>query len=328
MILINTGTDDRFVLDAEHHRSTEILAQAPWVDLVDPTDRERALVEQATRLVIPSKANLSEIESSSRLNSRNGVLTLSMPMIARSDQETPRSSPLGFVLTPEKLLTVRYDELRAFDTFATRFTENTQHHTGPYAFLGLLEAVVDRLADILERVGSNLDDYSRQVFRPDITADRADRYVDRQLHDMLRTIGRNNELISKLRDSLLGVTRIISFVTDNTADHLAADMAARAKTMRQDLLSLTDYDTQLANKVQFLLDATLGFINIQQNNVVKTLTVASIVGIPPVLIAGIYGMNFTDIPELKWAYGYPYSLLAMALSAVLPLIWFKRKGWL
>ncbi len=98
--------------------------------------------------------------------------------------------------------------------------------------------------------------------------------------------------------------------------------------MRQDLASLTEYDSQMTNKVQFLLDATLGFINIEQNSSIKVLTVISLVGVPPTLIASIYGMNFANMPELHWAHGYAYGLSMIALSAVLPLVWFKWRGWI
>ncbi len=186
---------------------------------------------------------------------------------------------------------------------------------------------MDRLADVLERVGGELDAASRQIFRPDMAETSGDRRHDTELRDVLRQIGRSGELVSKLRDSLLGVSRIAGFVIDSAGEKLKPQVQNRFKTLRQDLQSLNDYDSQLTNKVQFLLDATLGFINIQQNNTIKFLTVASVVGIPPTLVASVYGMNFEHMPELHWALGYPYALGLIVLTAVIPLIWFKIKGW-
>jgi magnesium transporter len=105
-------------------------------------------------------------------------------------------------------------------------------------------------------------------------------------------------------------------------------MRDRMKSLRQDVASLSDYDGHLNGKMQFLLDATLGLINNAQNNIIKVLTVVSVVGIPPTLFASIYGMNFKDMPELNWSYGYPYGLTVIVLSAVIPLIWMKIRGWI
>ncbi|MGH3265623.1 MAG: CorA family divalent cation transporter, partial [Trebonia sp.] len=186
----------------------------------------------------------------------------------------------------------------------------------------------DRVADVLEAVGTDLDQLSRDVFRPETL--RVHR-LRRQTVEMLRvltTVGRSGELNSGIRDSLLGLTRIAVFSAEAAADWTPPTLLARLATIRQDLASLSEYDAQLSDKVQFLLDATLGFVNIQQNNVIKVLTVVSIVGIPPTLVASIYGMNFKGMPELSWSFGYPYGLGVIFLSAVLPLLWLWLRGWL
>ena len=111
-------------------------------------------------------------------------------------------------------------------------------------------------------------------------------------------------------------------------DEYGGALLPRLLTVRQDVASLSDYDAQLTNKVQFLLDATLGFINIEQNNGIKILTVVSVVGIPPTLIASMYGMNFKNMPELQWEYGYLYGIVMIVLSGVIPLLWFRKRGWI
>ena len=197
-------------------------------------------------------------------------------------------------------------------------------------FCDLLEAVVDRLADILERIASELDGLSHRLFRAGPTVPLRERRSAAESADLrlsLRRVGHNGDLASKIRDSLLGIGRIVPFVLSLGADWLQADVKPRLETLRQDVASLNDYDAHLVNKVQLLLDTTLGLINIEQNNIIKVLTIVSVVGVPPTLVASIYGMNFKQMPELDWVWGYPYGLAMIALSAILPLLWFKWRGW-
>ena len=330
MILANPGAAPRHPVPTDHHASPE-AAQAVWLDLLSPTEEERALAERATGLRVPTMAELAEIESSSRTYTVSDTLFLSAPMSYRSQDGVSQVAPLGFVLSPERLITVRFAPLPAFDTFAETFARGEARHPGSGAcsasvFVGLLEAIVDRLADVLERVGKDLDEVSRRVFRPDVS--RRSRRVSDELRATLGQVGRLGDGLSNLRDSLLGVSRIVNFTPGAARGWLPEDLRPRFDALHQDLVSLTDYDSQLTNKVQLLLDATLGFINIEQNNSFRFLTVVSVVGIPPTLIASIYGMNFEHIPELHWAYGYYYGLALIALSALIPLAWFRWRGWI
>jgi magnesium transporter len=328
MIFANTGTQPRHSLSPDAHDDKH-AAHAIWLDLVDPTEDERALAERISGLRVPARTELSEIERSSRLTSRNGVLTMSTPMVSRSDGAQPVVSPLGFVLSRGRLLTVRYEPLRALDAFAEQMCDpETPPPSGIGAFVGVLEALVDRLADVLENVGTELDQLSRQIFRPEAMEARRVRRVSAAMQATLAGVGRSGDLVSSLRDSLLGIGRIVAYVGEAAAEWTPPELRPRLATLRQDIASLNDYDVQITGKVQFLLDATLGFINIQQNNVIKVLTVASIVGIPPTLIASIYGMNFKGMPELSWSWGYPYGLGVIALSGLLPLLLFWRRGWI
>jgi magnesium transporter len=330
MLLANQGTAPRHPVPADHHVSPE-AAQAVWLDLLSPTEEERALAERATGLRVPTVAELAEIESSSRTYTVNDTLFLSTPMSYRSEDGTSHVAPLGFVLSPEHLITVRFARAPAFDTFAEAFARGEVRHPASgtcsaSVFVGLLEAIVDRLADVLEHVGRDLDEVSRRVFQPDV--DRRPERANRELRATLSQVGRLGDGLSNLRDSLLGVSRIVNFTPGAARGWLSEDLRPRFDTLHQDLVSLTDYDSQLTNKVQLLLDATLGFINIEQNNSFRFLTVVSVVGIPPTLIASIYGMNFEHIPELHWAYGYYYGLSVIALSALVPLAWFRWRGWI
>jgi magnesium transporter len=299
---------------------------AVWLDLIDPTVEEQRMAEAATGLRVPAQAEIAEIENSSRLRQEGAGLYLSMPITAPRADGGRALLPLGFVLSPHHLITVRYSELPAFDRYADTLP-GLKGSSSAELFAGLVEALVDRLADLLEQAGADLDAVSKRVFHTDSTTTGGARQEDAMLQATLRRIGLADDLTSKLRASLLGIGRIAAYVAD-TARWLAPEVKPRFTAIRQDVASLTEFDAQLTGKIQFLLDATLGFLNIQQNNVLKILTVVSIVGIPPTLIASIYGMNFKTMPELNWSFGYPYGLAMIGLSIVVPLLCFKWKGWL
>jgi len=308
---------------------TAAMPDAVWIDLLNPSASETAFVERATGLVLPSFADLSEIETSSRLRAQNGVLYLSAPLVHRANADDPRTTPVGFVLGPELFITVRFEELIPFTTFGTTFGQAAPG-TAPEAFAGLVEAIVDRLADVLERIAAELDTLSHRLFRSEPIEGKRRRRPARSAADLrviLRRIGNSGDLASKIRDSLHGLARLVPFVESMGAVWLPEVVKPRLETVRHDLLSLTDYDHFLLDQVQLLLDATLGLINVEQNNIIKVLTIVSVVGVPPTLVASMYGMNFKDMPELSWAWGYPYALALIAISAVGPLLWFRLRGW-
>ena len=302
-----------------------------WIDLCKGTAEEIAFVERVTGLHVPDVAELSEIESSSRLYTDNGALYLSTPIVSRSEGGDPMMTALGFVLTRDRLVTVRFAELKAFATFQERCGRiDAVHRSAVGAFTGIVEAIVDRIADVLENIGAELDAVSRRVFRDapaGATKGRRPARSDADLREVLRQIGRSGDLASKIRDSLLGIGRIGPYVATIAKDWLPHEVQPHLESLRHDITSLSDYDAYLANKVQFLLDATLGLINIEQNVIIKVLTIVSVVGVPPTLVAGIYGMNFHNMPELDWGWGYAYGLGLILLTAVGPLVWFKIRGW-
>ena len=326
MLYANTGLSTRSRVDPGPH-ALDGADSAVWLDLVNPTDGERSEVERATQLRVPAQADIAEIESSSRLLTVGDSLYLSTPMTYRNREGDSRMAPLGFVLSPKRLITLRFAEMPMFDTFSERFV-GASKPTSMGAFLGLLETIVDRLADVLEHSGAGLETISHKIFRREDARQTNASKMDAQLRATLRAIGRAGERLAHLRDSLVGVQRIMIYVGEMGGKWIEKDMLRRCGTLRKDINSLMDYDNQLTNKVAFLLDATLGFISIEQNNGIKVLTVVSVVGVPPTLVASIYGMNFKWIPELQWQHGYFYALAVIVASAVMPLIWFKRRGWI
>ncbi|MEI9889765.1 MAG: magnesium transporter CorA family protein [Caulobacteraceae bacterium] len=299
------------------------LDQAVWIDLRSPTEDERDEVERVTGLKVPTREDVSAIEASSRLQRVGKALYLSSPLLTTG--EAAHLSPVGLVLTPERLVTVRFDRFGAFE-LAAGHAEADNALTSLGVFTCLFESIVDKVADALEECGGELDHVSHAVFHQKQRRRNADKIEIFQRQTLAR-VGRVGERASQIRDVLLGVGRIVPFVLEVGHDKAPEPIAARLKAVRQDIASLNDYESHLANKVQFLLDAVLGFITISQNDIFKVLTVASIVGIPPTLMAGIYGMNFKIMPELGWTYGYAFGWGAIIVSALIPLAWFKWKGW-
>jgi magnesium transporter len=308
--------------------SVGVLGRALWIDLQNATADEIERVQEATGLVVPTEAAVSEIESSSRLAAREGVLYLSMPLIRLTD-EGPRSVSAGFVLSPERLITVRFAPSQVFDTYAEHMARGpAAPDTGAHVFVGLVEAIVDRQADALEQVSSDLDRISHAIFSMGVKQEGGRKTEDAILRRTLGRLGHLGDLISHVRETQVGAARIVPYVETMTAKWLPAELNPRLETLLKDIASVSDFDTHLNDKLQFLLDATLGFINIAQNNVMKVMAIASVVGIPPVLIAGVYGMNFKNIPEYDWAYGYAWGWGLIILTTIIPLAVFRWRKWI
>lgn len=297
-----------------------------WLDLQSPTAEEETLVESEHGIRIPTHAQLQEIETSSRLRLEGQTLLMSMPLSVQDNRFANRPLPLGFVLNPDILITIRYCNIHAFpDVQATLLREHADC-TSAAVFCRLLEAMVDLSADRLEQIGADLGAVSLRIFgSPEQALPRRQR-LNGAMHRHLIGVGQTGELLSRIRESLLGLMRIVSFSAQSGA-WLPADIQARLKTVRHDLESLSDYESHLSGKTQFLQDAILGFINTQQNDIFKVLTIVSVVGVPPTLIAGIYGMNFHNMPEYEWKYGYQWGLGVIAVSIILPILWFKWRKW-
>jgi magnesium transporter len=304
---------------------------ALWIDLFEPTPAETAMVQAALGVALPTRDEMREIEPSSRLYVEGEASYMTAQVLSRADEPNPMSEPLTFVLTRRALITLRYTDPRPISSYAGRICRQAATcNSADDALVGLIEAFVDRIADILEKAGLDLDVVSRQIFSVGQDGKRTE---ERDLQAVLRTLGRNDDLVSTTRESLLSLSRLIRFlgatldVNDKADKKLAKDLRLRTKVVVRDIASLNEHASFESHKVNFLLDATLGMINIEQNRIIKLFSVAAVVFLPPTLVASIYGMNFDVMPELKWALGYPWALVLMALSAVLPYLYFKRKGW-
>ena len=303
------------------------LAGIVWVDMVEPSAADEAFVETALGIDVPTRDEMQEIEISSRLYQEDGAAFMTALLPTNTDTDEPDVAPVTFVLAGEHLVTVRYHRPRSFTAFPARAERiGAPCDTNELVLMAILEAAVDRIADVLERAGRDVDAVSREVF-----GDRtAEPMSSQELRTLLRRLGRSGDLVSKLRDGLVSLERLVGFLVP-VLDHRGSadkELRGRLKTLARDVDSLTDHADFLAQKITFLLDATLGLVNIEQNSIMKIVSIAALVFLPPTLVGAIYGMNFEVMPELHWTLGYPLALVLMALSAILPYWFFKRRGWL
>ena len=304
---------------------TEVPPNAIWFDLTSPTQSEDKLVESHVGISVPTREEMQEIEVTSRLYVENGARYMTATLMCQSDTETPKTTPVTFIIAGHRLITVRYDEPRPFMIVGNKLARTCPSGaTGEIVMMELLDAVIDRSADILERISSEIDQVSHEIFEPEGTATDH----TRGYNEIMKSIGRKGDLTSKVRESLVSIGRLLLYLA-NEADNMkwAKDMRAQLKGMQRDVQSLSDHATYVTNKITFLLDALLGFVSIEQNNIIKLFSVAAVMLMPPTLVASIYGMNFKNIPELDFPYGYPMALILMLLSAALPFFYFKWKKW-
>jgi magnesium transporter len=306
--------------------SSALPDSAVWVDLVNPTAAEDKAVERLAGIAVPTREDMQEIEISSRLYIENGARYMTATLMCHSDTEMPKTTPVTFILAGHRLVTVRYDQPKPFALVETKLARSCASGiTGEMVLMELLDAVIDRCADILERIGADVDRVSHDIFEPGSERPgNARRYAQ-----ILIAIGREGDLTSKVRESLVSIGRLVTFLSAAIEGvKWSKDMREQLKTQQRDVASLTDHASYLASKITFVLDALLGVVNLEQNNIIKLFSVMAVVLMPPTLIASIYGMNFKGMPELEWTHGYPLALIAMLAAAVVPYLIFKWKKWL
>ncbi|ABI78672.1 magnesium and cobalt transport protein CorA [Hyphomonas neptunium ATCC 15444] len=334
MIRTFTNSEHRFVLSGE---TLEHLDTAVWVDILRPSKDEETAIERALGIDVPTIEEMSEIEVSSRLYTEEGATFMTTMMLSHTDGDNVLLSPITFILKGEQLITVRYAEPRSIDAFIARCQKGATY-TADGVVAGLLDGLIERIGDVLERTGHELDALSDNIFA--IKAPLVDGAVaekvskrnkarPRNYQSVLEQIGRKGDLLSKVRESLISFQRLLAFGTEIAVSRKPGkEYEGRLRTLTRDVQSLSDHTSFLTQKINFLLDATLGMINIEQTGIIKIFSVAAVVFLPPTLIASIYGMNFEVMPELSWPVGYPLALCLMVLSAVVPYQFFKWRGWL
>ncbi|BAR59688.1 magnesium transporter [Bradyrhizobium diazoefficiens] len=305
---------------------TALPENAVWIDLFSPSAAEDKAVERLASIAIPTREDMQEIEISSRLYIENGARYMTATLMCHSDTDMPRTTAVTFILGDHRLVTVRYDLPKPFALVEAKLGRScTPAITGEMVLMELLDAVIDRCADILERCGAEIDQVSHDIFEPE-----SERHGHaKQYSQILISIGRKGDLTSKVRESLVSIGRVVAFLSAVVEGvKWSKDMREQLKTMQRDVSSLTDHASYLSSKITFVLDAMLGVVNLEQNNIIKLFSVMAVVLMPPTLIASIYGMNFKSMPELEWAHGYPMALVLMLIAAIVPYWIFKLKKWL
>ena len=299
-----------------------------WIDLLNPTKDEDLATEQALSISVPTREEMSEIEASSRLYQEGGTHYMTAVVLHQQEPalEPPVGTPITFILAGNRLVTVRYAEPRAFPIFLARAQKkDAACMTGVAVMVGLLEAIIDREADRVERIQTEVDKLSQSIF----VGRGGERTRKLRFDVTIRMIGREGELTSRSRECMLTLDRLLTYLAHVMGERGDEKLLkGRVKTASRDVQSLADHIGYLSTKITFLLEATLGMINNEQNSIIKIFSVLAVALMPPTLVGTIYGMNFKHMPELEWAWGYPWALGLMVVSAVLPWVYFKRKGWL
>ncbi len=297
-----------------------------WFDLLNPTPEEDAAVEKALGICVPTRAEMREIEASNRLYVENDAYYMTAYVIYAIEQAIPAGSSITFIIAGNRLITVRYAEPKAFPMFLARAEKgHAPCATGPEIMIGLIESLIHRQADLIERIQDDVDRLAPNIF--EIKGGQQTR--GKRLDVALRTIGKEGDIIARVQESAFSIDRVLAFVANAMRERgNDSKISKRIKSAQRDVASLLDNMRFLSTRIEFLLEATLGMINIEQNQIIKLFSVAAVVFLPPTLIASIYGMNFESMPELKWAVGYPMALALMVLAAILPYVYFRRKGWL
>ncbi len=298
-----------------------------WIDLNSPTLDEDHRLEDFLKISIPTQEDMKEIEPSARLYDEDGADYLTMLAVSLVNIGEPAKSPVTFILHGKILVTVRYQDFISFMDFPNRAMKKAGVPiASPQGLmLGIIETFIDHIADSLEGLGDSIDQISYDIFRSKkIKIERKNLL----LQSSIRRIGAKGDLLGMLRESLVSVTRLLSHHSGRAEDGQAKVFRQKLSLLNRDVLALTDHAGFLSGKMNFLLDATLGMINLEQNQIIKIFSIAAVVFLPPTLVASVYGMNFHFMPELDWPFGYPVAIGAMIVSALIPLIYFKRKGWL
>jgi magnesium transporter len=309
-----------------HDTSLPLTGNCVWIDLLQPTSDEDKFVEDALQIDIPSRAEMREIEPSNRFYQERGAYFMTASVVYDIEASIPKMSPVTFILAGDRLVTVRYAEPKAFPLYLQRVEKgDAPCTTGATIFVGLIDAIVHRMADLIERIQDEVERLAQAVF--DLRGGNQTR--DRRLDVMLKRIGKAGDITARAEDSASSVDRLLHYLMQATKDRGDDPRTRqRIKACQRDINSLMEHTKYLSQRISFILDATLGMISIEQNQIIKLFSVMAVVLLPPTLVASVYGMNFKHMPELEWTYGYPLALLLMAVFAIGPIVYFRRKGWL
>lgn len=306
--------------------SQPISDRTVWIDLVNPTVEEDKALEAALGISIPTRAEMREIESSSRLYSENGTSYMTAFIVYDIEAAIPKSSTVTFILAGQRVVTVRYAEPKAFPMYLARADKGISPcYSGASVMMGLIETLISRKADLIERIQDEVEALTHQLF--DIKGGQQSR--NRRLDVVLKATGKQGDKVASAQEAAMSMERLLNYFQQTLRQHNGDDQVlSRIEAARHDIASLNDHMRFLSDRTSFLLSATLGMITTEQNQIIKLFSVMAVILMPPTLVASIYGMNFRHMPELGWELGYPTAIGLMFLSALIPFVYFKRKGWL
>ena len=291
-----------------------------WVDLTDPTEEERVWVKAKYNVILPGEDEVQDIEASARYyEAENGDLHLRTDFLLEEEDGPSRVITVAFILSGKILFSVHNDDLPVFRLVRMR-ARSRPGSIEDYmdVLLDLYATDAEYSADSLEGIYESLEEVSTRVLQKEFT--------DQDAAAALNAIAHEEDLNGRIRRNMMDTRRAVSFLMRGRL--LNSDQFEEARQILRDIESLDGHTSFLFDKVNFLMDATVGFININQNKIIKIFSVASVAFLPPTLIASVYGMNFSILPELQWRFGYPFAIALMIACGVAPLWYFRRRGWL
>ncbi len=293
------------------------LMQALWIDAVDPDEPERALVEEVLHAELPESDDVEEIEASARFfEDAQGLHIHSLFLTQEEGRHT--TTTVAFILQPSRLISFRDMEIADFRLLRMRARHGRIHAHDPEELLiTIFEQKVENLADTIEDLHERLEDVSYMVLEDE----------QGDLEEAIDQLAKLENSNGRIRMCLMDTQRALSFLLRHLSP-AKLELRERCRDIVRDIETLMPHVNFVFEKVNFLMDSAQGFINIEQNQIIKIFSIVAVVFLPPTLIASIYGMNFEHMPELQWEYGYPLSLLMMLLAGIAPYVYFKRKGWL
>lgn len=322
--MIRLITQQGQLIDWQMQKPHPLPDNLVFLDLLNPSKAEETEAEQWLEYQLPTREEMQEIEESARLYSEKGALYMTAWVPVGLDTPNPDTSAITFVVSPDTLTTVRYADPMAWRVLPDQVRRQCSTPVSSDAvYLLLVELIVSRIADTLQSIETDLRNISRDIFRVDPSKTGAGNECD--LNEVIKLLGRRNALVSNLRECLVSIARMLQFFLNNAAPWMKGDLAPQFRSVARDVKSLDDYTNQQTQEMTFLLESTLGLINIQQNQIIKIFTIAGVIFMPPTLIASVYGMNFEHMPELSRPWAYPAVLVLLVISAILPIVWFKKK---
>jgi magnesium transporter len=309
-----------------HDRDVPIAGNCVWIDVLQPTAEEDRFIEDVLMVDIPTRAEMREIEPSNRFYQEKGAYFMTASIVYNIEAPVPVTTPVTFILAGDRLVTVRYAEPKAFPLYMQRVEKgDAPCSTGAAIMMGLIEALIHRKADLIERIQDEVERLAQSIF--DLRGGQQTR--NRRYDVLLKGTGKAGDITARAEESATSLNRLLHFLAQAMRERGDDPrVRQRIKAAHRDINSLMDHTRFLSGRITFLLDATLGMISTEQNQIIKLFSVMAVILLPPTLVATVYGMNFHNMPELDWYYGYPVALAVMGVSAALPYIYFRRKGWL